>query len=147
MAYELSINPIITFITSKGSRYWLDEIGRSQRYKGYYPENSVDTGLQEIFDYVIYVDDADASHLANATDHRGPWRMVIFNSEVTIFSLDSRNRYYIIAGPFDIRYEPDLGLAPIEIKKLKYDENIDGYIVKGAYHIGNKIVKLDYLYR
>lgn len=146
MISSLSIKPILTFNTSKGSQYWLDDKGRSQRFKSYHPEHGVKSqGLQSPFDHVIFVENSDADFIDIATTKHKKWSMIIRKGKVLIGSLEEDNKLRILSGPFDFSYEPRLGLAPIEIKKLEYKETIEGYIVKGSFHIGNKIVDLKYL--
>jgi hypothetical protein len=145
MASRLAIKPILTFKTSKGSQYWLDEKGHSQRNKSYHPEHGVkDQGLKNPYDNVIFVNYMDAHHLVHGTTHRGKLRMIIRKGKVGIVSLGSDHKLHFVSGPFDFSYEPRHGLSPIEIEYLKYSDTIKGYYVKGKYHIGNRIVELEY---
>lgn len=146
MGLKLAINPILTFKTSKGSQYWLDKNGRSQRNKSYHPNHGFeDQGLKNPYDNVIFVNNSDASHLAYATVHKGTWWMIIRNGKVGIITLGASNSLQIVSGLFNYRNKPLLGFAPIEIQKLKYAKNIKGYYVQGKFHIGNKIVEMEYL--
>jgi hypothetical protein len=146
MALRLAIKPILTFKTSKGSQYWLDEKGRSQRNKSYHPEHGImDQGLKDPYGNIIFVNYTDARHLEHGTTHRGKRRMIIRKGKIGIVSLGSDRKFHFVSGPFDFSYKPRLGFSPIEIEKLRYSENINGYYVKGKYHFGNKIVQLEYL--
>lgn len=139
------INPVLTFKTDKGSRYWIDKNGRSQRYKFYHLDTSVKgQGLKELYDYIIFVSNTDADIIANATTTTGKWWMIIRRKQLFIVNFISDN-HLTIKGPFDIYYYPRIGLAPIEIMKMKYEENLQGYMVQKYFHIGNKIIELDIL--
>ncbi|SFA69553.1 MULTISPECIES: hypothetical protein [unclassified Bacillus (in: firmicutes)] len=142
----MNIKPVLTFKTSMGSQYWLDEKGRSQRLKSFHPGHGVENqGLQEPYDHIFFVNNSDADYLDLATNHRGNWRMIFRKGKIAIITIGSDNKLSIISGPFDFSYKPKLGLAPIEIKELEYKESVQGYFVKDSFHIGNEIVKLKYL--
>ncbi|WP_147535230.1 hypothetical protein [Bacillus marasmi] len=145
MEPELEINPILTFKTAKGSRYWLDETGRSQRYKFYHKETTIKgQGMQEPYRYIIFVNNEDANLIASATASREKSTMIIRNDKLYIVL--SRNKDITkVYGPFNLCYDPQLGLAPIEITNLKYDANTEGFIVQSYYHIGNEIVNIQSL--
>jgi hypothetical protein len=146
MDLRLAIKPILTFRTSKGSQYWLDERGRCQRNKSYHPEHGVkDQGLKNPYENVIFINYIDAHHLEQGRTHRGKLRMIIRKGKVGILVLRSDHKLHFISGPFDLSYQPRLYFSPIEIEELKYSDSINGYYVKGKYHIGNKIVELQYL--
>ncbi len=148
MSFKLSIEqPILTFKTSKGSQYWLDEYGRSQRFKSYHPNHGVDNqGIREPYNHVIFVSNEHAHTLDLAADYKGKWWMIIRKSTICIVAYDSEKQLRMIAGPFDFSFEPKLKLAPIEIKNLIYADSIQGYYVQGYFHIGNEIVELEYFY-
>lgn len=145
MEPDLLINPILTFKTAKGSRYWLDETGRSQRYKFYHIGTYVrGQGMKELYRYIIFVNNADADKIANATASREKSTMIIRNDKLYIV-LSRNNDINRVCGPFDIGYVPQLGLAPIEIMNLKHDANTEGFIVQSYYHIGNEIIDIQSL--
>lgn len=146
MAKNIAINPVLTFKTSRGSQYWMDKRGRSQRYKSYHPEHGyADQGMQDIFHYVIFVDNQDAIRLVSATSRYDKWRVFIRKGKVGIFSLVSNRRYKLVSGPFNFSKQPVVGFAPIEFQQTEYSSSIDGYIVKSKIHFGNRIVAVKYL--
>lgn len=146
MIVKLAIKPVLTFKTAKGSQYWVDENGRSQRYKHDHPNYAVSNpGWKEPFNHVIYVKNSDAHHIDLAADHRSNWWMIICQGKVGILSFHSDNKMQLLSGPFDCSFNPQIGLAPIEIEKLTYAPNIQGFYVQGGFHIGNEIVALKYL--
>lgn len=148
MALRLAIQPMLTFKTSKGSQYWVDEKGRSQRYKSYHPEHGVkDQGLKEPYGNVIFVNYIDAHYLEHGITHRGKRRLIIRKGKVGIVSVGSDRKFHYVAGPFDYSHKPILGFSPIEIEELKYSNSINGYYVKGKYHFGNKIVELEHFHQ
>ena len=148
MIFNIAIKPVLTFKTSKGSQYWMDKRGRSQRYKSYHPEHGItDQGLQAIFHYVIFVDNRDASRLVAATFKYHKWRMFIRNDQIGILSLGSNKKYKLVSGPFDFSHQPTIGFAPIEFQQTEYSNGFQGYIIKGNIHVGNQIVAVRYLNR
>ena len=148
MTKNIAIKPVLTFKTSRGSQYWMDKRGRSQRYKSYHPEHGyADQGMQDIFQYVIFVDDQDASRLASATFKYNKWTMFIRKGQVGIISFTSDKRYKLVSGPFDYSDQPAIGFAPIEFQQQEYSSSIRSYVIKSRIHIGNRITAVKYLKR
>jgi hypothetical protein len=148
MTMNIAIKPVLTFKTSKGSQYWMDKKGRSQRYKTYHPEHGyVDQGMQDIFHHVIFVDNKDASRLVAATYRHNKWRMFIRRGQVGILSFDSEQKYKLVSGPFDFSHQPAVGFAPIEFQQSENSSRIQGQIVNSKIHVGNRIVTVRYLNR
>ncbi|NMD71639.1 hypothetical protein HHO41_15170 [Bacillus sp. DNRA2] len=140
---KLVINPVLTFITAKGSRYWIDKSGRSQRYKFYHFDGTIKgQGLKELYDYIVFVKNSDADIIAEATATTNKWTMVIRNKQLFIITSKSNN-INIVSGPIDIYCYPKLGFAPIEMMKIKYDKKFEGYLVQKYYHIGNEIIDIE----
>lgn len=148
MALKLAIKPVVTFKTAKGSQYWVDEKGRSQRYKSYHPEHGTqDQGLKNPYRHIIFVDNTDADYLVLAAGGRKKKRMVIWKGKIGIVSLRSDDKYYLVSGLFPYSDKPRIGFAPIEFNLLEYSSKIQGYYVQRNFHIGNKIVEMNYLNR
>lgn len=143
MAVKLVITPVLTFITAKGSKYWIDKSGRSQRYKFYHFDGNIKgQGFKELYDYIVFVKNSDADIIADVTATTNKWSMFIRNKQLFIITSKSNNKI-LVSGPFDIYCYPKLGLAPIEMMKIKYDENFEGYIVQKYFHIGNEIIDIE----
>ncbi|MBB6447440.1 hypothetical protein [Bacillus benzoevorans] len=142
MALKLAIKPVLTFKTAKGSQYWVDERGRSQRYKSYHPEHGMnDQGLKNPYRHIIFVDNTNASHLVSAADSHNKYWMIIRKGKIGIVALSSEHQYHLVSGLFPYSDQPHIGFAPIEFNILKHSSKIQGYYLQKNFHIGNKIVE------
>jgi len=145
---NLDIKPVLTFETSKGSRYWVDAEGKTQRLKSYHPEHGIeDQGMKGVYPHCIYVDSDDAYKLAVVTSTRPIW-LFLMDGKVGFVSMkEAITQLEVICGPFNYEQEPRVGLSPIEIQELKQHKGTGADVVQGKYHIGNKIVDVKWLAR
>lgn len=148
MDYPLAIQPVLTFKTSRGSQYWVDKDGRSQRFKSYHPEHGVnDRGLKSLYQHIIFVNNADADQLLKAGSRGRRWQMIIKKGTVGIVALGTNNKYQLVTALYPYVTRPQIGFAPIEFNILRYSGELQGYFPQKNVHIGNEIVAIKYLNR